>query len=140
MLVANDVFEVPLHGVDPVFEGQFVLNSPFLKRIVKRCIHVIGDMVELNYLVKYLVAILGKCHHYSFLSFCCQFYVSFLQPCHFLSLLVHTLSLEGSTRGTKHAAHHLVAGLLAAGGKDDDLVLRRAAEHVVMAALAVTLD
>ena len=62
ILITNDILEVPLHGVNPVLAGKVVLDGALGKRVAEYGINVVGDVVQLHDLVKYLVTLVGKCH------------------------------------------------------------------------------
>ena len=60
--VADDVLEVPLHGVDPVLQIKEKLDCPLLKRVLDRGIYVIGLVIVGNGSVEDAIAKLSKFH------------------------------------------------------------------------------
>ena len=61
--VANDVFKMPLHGIDPVLQVEIVFDGLEFVGVVHRGIHTVGDVVVEHRAIENLVAERAKCHH-----------------------------------------------------------------------------
>ena len=58
--VANDVFIVPLHGVDPAFQVEPVFYGITIIGVIDGCINVVFHVVVANSQVEDFVALFGK--------------------------------------------------------------------------------
>ena len=58
--VANDVFVVPLHGVDPAFQVEPVFYGITIIGVIDGCINVVFHVVVANSQVEDFVALFGK--------------------------------------------------------------------------------
>ena len=68
--VADEVLEMPLHGVYPAFQVEPVLNRFSLVWIADRRVDVIFHVIIVNCLVKNLIAELGKRHFIIYMYSC----------------------------------------------------------------------
>ena len=67
--VADDVFEMPLHRVDPAFQVEFVLDRVALERVVNVGIDVVGQMVIIDDANENIIAFFSECCHNFFQFF-----------------------------------------------------------------------
>ena len=60
--VADDVLEVPLHGVDPALQVEPVLDGVLRVGIIDGCVDIVLDVIVADDLPEDIVALFGKCH------------------------------------------------------------------------------
>ena len=46
--VADNIFKVPLHSVNPVFYKEFCLDGAIFVRVGNFCVHIISLMIKIN--------------------------------------------------------------------------------------------
>ena len=61
--IADDVFQMPLYRVDPVFQVQQIFDRTVFIRVIDRCIHMVCPMIIGNNLRKYSIALSRKHSH-----------------------------------------------------------------------------
>ncbi len=58
--VADDVLQMPLHGVNPVLQVEVVLNGTLFEGVLYRRVHIVGDVIVLDGAQEDVVSECGK--------------------------------------------------------------------------------
>ena len=60
--ITDDIFQMPLYRINPVFQIKIKLYTFYLIRIMHGCIHIIRNMIRFRSLFKYPVTLFAEIH------------------------------------------------------------------------------